>query len=547
MTKPSRRTTKPKVLVTIIVAALVAAAVARAQLVPPSSLARDPGARGGAAGAGDPLIGLTTGELAFFQAGQDQFTEVEGLSVGLGPRFNLDSCGGCHSQPAVGGTSPAVNPQVDVATKNGALNFVPSFVRRDGPIREARFRYRTDGGGLDGGVHDLFVISGRDDGDANARGCSIQQENFDALMIVPISNVRNIIFRIPTPVFGAGLIEEIPDAAIRANAKVNAAQKAALGIGGRPHVFNFNGNDGTVARFGWKAQNKSLLLFAGEAYNVEMGITSELFQTERDETPGCQPKPQPNNITATDGPYVPVAISDIEKFAFFMRFLAPPQPSPDTPGGAASIARGRGLFTTIGCALCHTPTLRTGTTTVGALNQQPVNLFSDLLLHHMGPGLADGINQGQAEGDEFRTAPLWGLGQRLFFLHDGRTANVVAAILAHYSVGVFQPQFVVASEANAVITRFGALSASQQQDVVNRWFGPDGASESWQWRRLPDEFHGSGCTLAAALAARLAHGDTMRDAIAAAQAYCQRTLENAYAIAPGQLIPNRVIPFLKDM
>jgi hydroxymethylpyrimidine/phosphomethylpyrimidine kinase len=85
----------------------------------------------------------------------------------------------------------------------------------------------------------------------------------------------------------------------------------------------------------------------------------------------------------------------------------------------------------------------------------------------------------------------------------------------------------------------------QQQDVINRWFGPDGAFESWQWPRLPGEFHGSGCTLAAALAARLAHGDAMRDAIAAAQVYCQRTLEHAYSIAPGQLIPNRVIPFLK--
>jgi len=198
-----------------------------------------------------------------------------------------------------------------------------------------------------------------------------------------------------------------------------------------------------------------------------MGITNEIFQTERDETPGCQPVTQPNNITGTDGSNLPVAISDIEKFAFFMRFLAPPQPSPDTPGGAASIARGRGLFTTVGCALCHTPTLHTGTTTVGALNRQPAHLFSDLLLHHMGPGLADGINQGQAQGDEFRTAPLWGLGQRLFFLHDGRTANVVAAIMAHSSVTAYQPLFVIGSEANAVVARFRALPPSEQQDVVN--------------------------------------------------------------------------------
>ena len=86
----------------------------------------------------------------------------------------------------------------------------------------------------------------------------------------------------------------------------------------------------------------------------------------------------------------------------------------------------------------------------------------------------------------------------------------------------------------------------EREDVVNRWFGPDAAFERWQWPRLPGEFHGSGCTLAAALAARLAHGDSMRDAIAAAQTYCQRTLATAYSIADGQLIPNRVIPLLAE-
>src|SRR6516164_6368772 len=88
-------------------------------------------------------------------------------------------------------------------------------------------------------------------------------------------------------------------------------------------------------------------------------------------------------------------------------------PSPDTPGGADSILRGQLLFSDIGCALCHTPTLHTGNTTVKALSNQPVNLFSDVLLHHMGPGLADGVTQGQAGPDEFRTAPLWGVGQRI--------------------------------------------------------------------------------------------------------------------------------------
>jgi CxxC motif-containing protein (DUF1111 family) len=134
-----------------------------------------------------------------------------------------------------------------------------------------------------------------------------------------------------------------------------------------------------VARFGWKAQNKSLLLFPGEAYNVEMGITNELVQTEREENPTCQFATRPNDVTNTDGATGLETVSAIEKFAFFMRFLAAPTPSHDTPGGAASIGRGKSLFTSIGCAHCHTPTLQTSPiATVAALRDKAANLFSDI-------------------------------------------------------------------------------------------------------------------------------------------------------------------------
>jgi CxxC motif-containing protein (DUF1111 family) len=285
---------------------------------------------------------------------------------------------------------------------------------------------------------------------------------------------HNVIFRIPTPTFGAGLIEQIPDSVIMANQGASAAQKRALGIRGRPNIVlagstvsgqpNTNGNDGTIARFGWKAQNKSLLLFSGEAYNVEMGITNELFQTERDETPSCQFATTPNGVTNTDGQTMLDIISAIEKFSFFMRFLAPPTPSLNAPGGSQSIASGRNLFSSTGCALCHTPTLQTGNSTVAALRNQAVNLFSDLLVHDMGPGLADGISQGQAGPREFRTAPLWGLGQRIFFLHDGRTKDLLRAIQAHQSGSSFTRD---ASEANGVIQKFNNLTENQQQDILN--------------------------------------------------------------------------------
>ena len=261
---------------------------------------------------------------------------------------------------------------------------------------------------------------------------------------------------------------------ILANQAANTASKRQFGIRGRPNLAksgktvtgstNNNGNDGTIARFGWKAQNESLLLFSGEAYNVEMGISNELFQQEREQTLGCQFATVPNDVTDTEVTTTPAGLNAIEKFAFFQRFLAPPTPSPDTPGGATSIDRGRSLFVSTGCALCHTPTLTTGDSTVAALNNQPVNLFSDILVHAMGPGLADNILQGEAQGDEFRTAPLWGLGQRIFFLHDGRTMDLVEAIQAHKSAGnsQFGP-----SEANTVIDNFNRLNEGKKQDLLN--------------------------------------------------------------------------------
>jgi CxxC motif-containing protein (DUF1111 family) len=436
--------------------------------------AHDPGVRGGAPGAGGPLPGLTADETTFFNAGSTNFQVPEtiaGANAGLGPRFNLDQCSGCHAQPAVGGTSPSVNPQPTVGVAFGAKNTIPSFIQPSGPVREARFKLNPDGS-PDGSVHSLFVISGRVDSTGSAAGCTAVQENFNAQY-----TAGNISLRIPTPVFGGGLIEAIEDSAIVANLAANQTAKSRMGIGGHPNrtaSFNIDGspnrsaNDGTITRFGWKAQNKSLLMFAGEAYNVEMGISNELFPTERDENSTCQFSVVPNDSTTVDhfeGLTVPNGISDIERFAFFMKFLAPPTPSTTVPGGATSIANGQQNFTNVGCSLCHTPSLQTSNISqFAATTNITANLFSDLVLHHMGPNLADGIAQGSAAGDEFRTAPLWGLGQRIFFLHDGRTTDLVQAIKAHSSVGNSQYG---PSEANQVIAAFNALPVSAQQDLLN--------------------------------------------------------------------------------
>ncbi len=410
-----------------------------------SANVKDPGVRSGPSGAGGPLPGLNSLEIGFFNGGLARFNNIDAVANGLGPRYNGDSCAACHAQPAVGGSTPAVNPQIALSSQSGAQNSLPSFITLDGPVRVARFVNKPDGT-ADGGVHNLFVISGRSD----APGCKITQPDFETEL-----NKNNVIFRIPTPLFGLGLVENVSDLSLQANLAANAHLKAQLGISGR---FNTSANDGTITRFGWKAQNKSLLLFAGEAYNVEIGVTNDLFPNKRETNLNCQYNPLPedtSNLTNTINSGSPVSdyASDIINFAAFARLSAAPQAASPTPQSV----HGKTIFENIGCQLCHTETFVTAQSTYTAQSNVSFNPFSDFALHAMGDGLADGISQGVAGGSEFRSAPLWGLGQRIYFLHDGRTDDLVEAIRQHASSG---------SEANAVIQNYKTLSPNDQQDLL---------------------------------------------------------------------------------
>ena len=440
---------------------------------PPNVGAQDPGVRGGAAGAGDTYPILDSANSArdaadktYFAAAKIRFAEIDSVSgtipgelgTGLGPRFNANSCAQCHAFPAPGGSSPLVNPQVagDFAHLDGALNPVDlsGILSLNGPVREVRQIIDPATGLSDGSVADLFTIQGRSD----APGATVAQVNFP----LQLAN-HNLSFRIPTPLFGLGLVEMTSDANLRANLDGTATQRAALGIGGR---FNYNGNTQTITRFGWKAQNQSLLMFAGEAYSVEQGVSNELFDNERftvGEDAATVASSTFNGVsedsTNTLLGDVPTGTasdlsSDIVNFAAFGRLLAPATPTTTT----ASQLAGSHLFTQIGCQDCHSPSLTTSKAAFPALSNVTYHPYSDFAIHHMGTGLADGVSQGEAGPDEFRTAPLWGVGQRAFFLHDGRTNDIVQAIEAHAGSG---------SEANAVIRNFHQLSPGQQQDVVN--------------------------------------------------------------------------------
>ena len=314
----------------LTLAALLLAGIAFAQT--------DPGVQSGNRGTGAALSSVLSnspsGILAFFNDGQARFQEVQAVSGaannGLGPRFNSNSCSSCHAQPAVGGTGAAVNPQFQFTSDGVAPgNTTPSFITANGPTREARFPFFFNKNGTvntsapNGGVEDLFTVTGRPD----AGSCNLPQPSFAAAQ-----QANNIIFRIPTPTFGAGLIENLDDSTLLNNQATNVNNN--FGIAG---TFNHNGNDGTISRFGWKAQNKSLHIFAGEAYNVEMGISNLLFTQDRP-LPGedQQLTGLPSNCLNLSGTGYPedssnpaaspqsAVLDDTSAFANFMRTLAPP-------------------------------------------------------------------------------------------------------------------------------------------------------------------------------------------------------------------------------
>ncbi len=512
-------------------------ALASAQQPPaPSGTASDPGiaslpATSSACGPNlpAPLPGLTSIEITFFCSALQRFQEVDSVSgvnaptangtctpvdlghngtgstipctetgSGLGPRFNGNSCTMCHVQPLILGASPLVNPQVKLATLDGATNTLPPGINATyepggvGPIREIRFIDVPGTTTSDGNVHAIFTISGRVDASSaiNINGtrttCTLTQPNF--------SNVSNLIFRIPISIQGDGLVELIDDENLENN---NKKLTPAMGVTGS---FNRSGNDGTITRFGWKAQNKSLMIFAGEAYNVEQGVTNEMFPNEREidndllgeSILPCLFNPQPDdttNLTNTFNSGSPASdfASDVVNFAQAGRLSAPParnftvftQASVEGSGGPTDggpitadavtvvtpVLTGQQVFEQIGCNLCHADNSTGLMVTIDGTTSLPshqgnkiVPVFSDLAIHNMGTGLADSVSQGLADGSHFRSAPLWGLGERIYLLHDGRTSSLITAITDHQSTG---------SEANTVINNFLQLSPANLQSLLN--------------------------------------------------------------------------------
>ena len=350
---------------------------------------------------GDPLPGLTAAEFEAFNLGLEDFLEVEDAEEGLGPAYNGTSCGECHSVPAIGGIAPMTEVRAGKRLADGTFEDID-------PSRGSLFQ--------------VFSIP--------THGCQS--------VIPPEANV--IARRVPIPLFGAGLVDAIPDETIVA--LEDPLDLNGDGVSGRAaRVIDIESGDLRIGRFGWKAQVATLIVFGADAYRNEMGITNDLFPEELtfnlsdEQLLECDPIPDPEDI-----PEPGTGLRGIDNFESFMKFLAPLPRGPIT----AEVSAGAGVFAAVGCASCHVPTLRTGPSPNPLFDRQPVALFSDLLLHDIGTG--DGIRQGQGEPEEIRTAALWGLRFRRPLLHDGSAATIAEALLAHES------------EAQPTMERLGALS-----------------------------------------------------------------------------------------
>jgi CxxC motif-containing protein (DUF1111 family) len=334
---------------------------------------------------GLPLSGITPVEFQEFRLGLDDFLEVEASEEGLGPAFNGTSCAVCHNIPTIGGAGTMA--ELRAGRRNASGEFETLDASGDT-------------------LFHMFSVPGH--------GCQ------------PVLPADTNVFarRVPIPLFGAGLVEAIPDQTLLA--LEDPQDRNGDGVSGRAGlIVDVESGERRVGRFGWKAQHATLITFGADAYRNEMGITNDLFPQESafgvtpEQMRLCDPFPDPEDFrdprTRRRG---------IDNFASFMRFLA--------PAGRGDVndqvRAGEQIFAAIGCTACHVPTLETGPNANPLFDRKTAALFSDLLLHDVGTG--DGIKQGAAEPDEIRTPALWGLRFRRPLLHDG-TATLQEAILKH--------------------------------------------------------------------------------------------------------------------
>ncbi|MBA3913912.1 MAG: hypothetical protein H0X25_08690 [Acidobacteriales bacterium] len=364
---------------------------------------------------GGPLPNLTSLETNLFNTGIVEFDKIWDPVQGLGPVYTQTACTGCHSNPIRGGVSGVTVTHFGKTNLDGSFN---PLTEEGGDVLEPQSMSK---------FKKTCVLAG-ETVPADATIVSIRQSQ---------------------PLFGDGLINSITEADILAN-----AVDRGMGIHGVANMVPDENGVTHVGRFGRKAQFADVLQISATAFLNDIGITTPLLPTEnlpqgKPIPQTCQVAPEPND----DG-------HEVYAVSLFVEYLAPPVPG-------VGNANGQALFTSVGCALCHQPSYTTAPRVSlqiddtgriimsKALSNQPVNLYSDLLLHDLGTLDGDGVPQGQASATQWRTAPLWGLSLRNKYMHGGGSPSLNAAIAAH------------GGEATTVINNFNALKHTDQTDLIS--------------------------------------------------------------------------------
>lgn len=357
---------------------------------------------------GSPLPNLSAEHIAQWNQGRREFVDRRTIEEGIGPVFNGRSCGECHNIPAAGG---------------GAGRFV------------TRIAAITDGEYDDLTQHGGSLLQGASLGTRDGLSHEFPPERVPASATI-VARRRAI------PVFGLGLVDATPDATFLALAQQQALHTPAT-AGRAALVQNIVAGMKTVGKFGWKANVATVQEFSADAYLNELGITNPMFPDENCPAGDC------SQLQYNPAPGLNDSGARVDNSAVFMRFLGPPPRGAITP----AVLAGEAVFSRIGCAACHVPTLQTGPNPNPALDRVTYHPFSDFLLHDMGP-LGDGIVQGDARGTEMRTPPLWGLRAVGLFLHDGSARSFEDAIVKHDGQG------------RGARDRFEALNATEREQLV---------------------------------------------------------------------------------
>lgn len=361
---------------------------------------------------GEPLPGLTTQELQRFQQGQALFMREFAPEEGLGPLFNDNSCFSCHDTPTSGGTG------VDPVTLVSRWIEDEARCELPGPDGNALVQQRM----------------------TPALAQALDEEGMTRSAVPPWAT--DVVEMIGPPLYGMGLVDAIPDEQIHARAASGIRPESATP--GRVATTI----EGRPGRFGRKATHADLRSFTAGALLGEMGITTS---SHPDEVP-LHDRPLPEGVDPTADPEM--TDREVEILTDYVRFLAaPPRVLPDDPDELARVNRGERLFDRVGCAGCHVPEMTTGTSEVAALDRVPVPLYSDLLLHDLGPEMAS-ICSYDAGPSEWRTAMLMGLRFRTQLLHDGRAVRLEQAISFH------------GGEAATVRSAFHALEPSEREALL---------------------------------------------------------------------------------